>query len=262
VNIAYVSTQISRQTSYGAYLGCVELTGPNIGAHVQPGQFAMLLRPGEVSPARPRPYAYFAVLNANTIAVLVRERPETVASLLRAPIGTPVPLLGPLGTSFGASPKRVWAVAGGVGAAAFGTVMRHADPLALLRVWVGIRSQADSGIVTALAHRLRQTGAELDVSCEDGTLGRSGSVVDSLISALKTPGVVLPDVIYACGPEAMLQAVAALAKTYNIACQVSLGVAMDCGVGTCGSCRHTDMHGHSRLACVQGPIYPADQLYP
>lgn len=261
MSASYVPTRIVARTLYSPTLGWLELQGTDIGAQVAPGQFAMVVRPGDAADLRPRPFAYFSVRDAHTIRLLVRERPGATASLLTAPLGTVVPLLGPLGTAFGPPPACLWAVAGGVGAAAFGALVPHSRRPGALRVLVGIRNASDAGIIQALTEQMTPVGAEIAVSCEDGSVGRAGGVIDGLVAALADPSQAKPDAIYACGPDAMLRAVARLAADHHIACRVSVGVAMDCGVGTCGSCQHQDVAGNTLRACVDGPVYPAARLY-
>ena len=79
-------------------------------------------------------------------------------------------------------------------------------------------------------------------------------------------------VIYACGPEGMLKAVAEIAARRGIACQVCVERAMACGLGTCQSCvikqKKTDpaappLAGSDwcyRLACTDGPVFEAETL--
>ena len=82
----------------------------------------------------------------------------------------------------------------------------------------------------------------------------------------------LQPVIYTCGPEPMMKRVADIALQRNIPCQIAVERAMACGMGTCQSCcirvRKPDpakppLPGKDwcyRLACIDGPIFTADQL--
>jgi len=71
--------------------------------------------------------------------------------------------------------------------------------------------------------------------------------------------------IFACGPEPMLKAVAALAKKYQLACQLSLEEHMACAVGGCAGCtvKITDTHGQAQMkrVCVDGPVFDAYSVY-
>jgi dihydroorotate dehydrogenase electron transfer subunit len=71
--------------------------------------------------------------------------------------------------------------------------------------------------------------------------------------------------IFACGPHPMLEAVATLARDYDLPCQVSLEEFMACGVGGCAGCvvEVTDDSGSSmKRVCVDGPVFEAAQIFP
>ena len=66
--------------------------------------------------------------------------------------------------------------------------------------------------------------------------------------------------LYACGPHPMLAATAALAREYELPCQVSLEEFMACGVGGCAGCtvRITTPQGPAmKRVCVDGPVFDA-----
>jgi dihydroorotate dehydrogenase electron transfer subunit len=70
--------------------------------------------------------------------------------------------------------------------------------------------------------------------------------------------------IFACGPHPMLEAVAALAKEYDLPCQVSLEEFMACGVGGCAGCvvEVTTPEGPvMKRVCVDGPVFDARQVF-
>jgi len=72
-------------------------------------------------------------------------------------------------------------------------------------------------------------------------------------------------VIYSCGPTPMLKAVAALAKEFNLPCQVSLEEYMACAVGGCAGCvvKVTTEEGEvMKRVCVDGPIFDAETVFP
>ena len=85
-----------------------------------------------------------------------------------------------------------------------------------------------------------------------------------LAAALASRSASRPVVIYACGPEPMLQAVAALAARHGCACEVATERQMGCGMGGCYSCvvRVRTADGGSRYArsCVEGPVFNAADI--
>ena len=63
--------------------------------------------------------------------------------------------------------------------------------------------------------------------------------------------------LFACGPTAMLRAVAALAIRQHLPCEVSLEGAMACGIGICQGCP-VELAGEEKkyaLMCKDGPTF-------
>lgn len=71
--------------------------------------------------------------------------------------------------------------------------------------------------------------------------------------------------IFACGPTPMLAACAALARDFDLPCQVSLEEHMACAVGGCAGCTvlvQTPAGPAMRRVCVDGPVFDALQVFP
>ncbi|MBW8869014.1 MAG: hypothetical protein JF610_17075 [Acidobacteria bacterium] len=69
--------------------------------------------------------------------------------------------------------------------------------------------------------------------------------------------------IYACGPEAMLAAVAKLAAAHGRPSQVSVERVMGCGLGGCYSCVIRVKSGgssHYVRSCISGPTFRGDEI--
>ena len=70
--------------------------------------------------------------------------------------------------------------------------------------------------------------------------------------------------IFSCGPTPMLAASAALARRYDVPCQVSLEEFMACAVGGCAGCtvqvRTPDGPAMKRV-CVDGPVFDAYTVF-
>jgi dihydroorotate dehydrogenase electron transfer subunit len=71
--------------------------------------------------------------------------------------------------------------------------------------------------------------------------------------------------IFSCGPTPMLEAVAALAREFDLPCQVSLEEFMACAVGGCAGCtvlvQTADGPAMNRV-CVDGPVFDAAAVFP
>ncbi|TDJ47537.1 MAG: dihydroorotate dehydrogenase electron transfer subunit [Gammaproteobacteria bacterium] len=71
--------------------------------------------------------------------------------------------------------------------------------------------------------------------------------------------------LYACGPEPMLAAVAMLAAQFAVPSQLCLEEFMACGVGGCAGCAvevQTPDGPAMKRVCVDGPVFAGDTVYP
>jgi dihydroorotate dehydrogenase electron transfer subunit len=70
--------------------------------------------------------------------------------------------------------------------------------------------------------------------------------------------------VYACGPHPMLSACAALARDFDLPCQVSLEEYMACAVGGCAGCVvkiETENGPAMKRVCVDGPVFEASTVF-
>jgi len=114
------------------------------------------------------------------------------------------------------------------------------------------------------------------ISTDDGSYGFKGYVTQALEKYLDAWITDNADrnrtIIYTCGPEIMMKTVAAIALRRSIACQICVERAMACGMGTCQSCclkvkkddpalpPQAGKDWCYRLACTDGPVFPAEKL--
>ena len=210
--------------------------------------------------------------------------------------GDTVSLLGPLGNRFGLPPAGGIAllVGGGVGippmlylaeaiardladpsmarprraVAFFGATTRDLLPVTLTD---DAPRPADDSIQPLYnVAELQNHNVPAVITTDDGSYGFRGYVTAALERYLDAHLTDNADrnrtVIYTCGPEPMMKAVAAIAMRRNIACQVAVERAMACGMGTCQSCvirvRAEDKPDGWRyaLACTDGPVFTAAEL--
>lgn len=171
-------------------------------------------------------------------------------------------VLGPLGHGFTppAERERVLLVGGGYGVAPFALFSRGLKlDRAAFHLFYGGRSEAELPLVQQLEHR----GIPLTLSTDDGTRGEKGRVTAPLLSALDAERGKAR--LYACGPEAMMHAVARIAEERNIPCEVSLDPWMGCGLGTCLGCvvkiqEPGEAKARNRPACTEGPVFDSRRV--
>ncbi len=237
----------------GKGLARVDLVGEGIGAGVLPGNFAMVQAPGRPDCILFRPYSYFRVPDENTVSLLIRDVGKGSHALVSAPVGDPVEILGPLGNTFPMEgPAKVWAVAGGVGAAPFGMMPHHPN----LTVLFGSRTSADAGFGRAL----EDAGVSVELATDDGSAGFHGTTVELLRQKLEAGE--RPEGIFTCGPTPMMAAATTVAAEFEIPCWASLEERMGCGIGICRGCVQRDVDGNLICLCVDGPVYDARRIFP
>jgi dihydroorotate dehydrogenase electron transfer subunit len=99
------------------------------------------------------------------------------------------------------------------------------------------------------------------VTTDDGSAGSRGRVSDVLPGVLDKSSA---DVVYACGPMAMLRAVSDLAAARGIPCQVAVEESMACGIGVCMTCVLPVVgdDGLTRMvrSCLEGPVFAGDRV--
>jgi len=94
--------------------------------------------------------------------------------------------------------------------------------------------------------RFAALGIDARVTTDDGSLGRPGLATDAARDLLARGDY---RALYACGPEAMLEALDRLSTTCKLPAQLSYERNMRCGFGVCGTCARGGW-----LVCRDGPV--------
>ena len=243
------------------------LSAAEVGARTTPGQFVMV-RPSDMADTLlRRPFSVFEILRdtrgtPTAITLLNKRAGRTTNRLYEAEPGDRIACLGPLGTPYTlvAAPQEAWMVAGGVGLAPFATLaeslVARGTPTAL---FYGARSAQELFYLDFFEH----LGVPLTLTTEDGSQGESGRVTVPLDRALasRAPRTTM---VYACGPEPMLAAVAEVARRHGQPCEVSVERTMGCGLGGCYSCVVKVKHGaaapHFVRSCLAGPVFDGAEI--
>jgi len=203
-----------------------------------PGQFFMLrAEPAPADAYLPRAVSA-AWVGDGEIAFLLDVRGPGTRALAAA--GT-VSVLGPLGRGFDLAPGPAILVGGGIGAAILPWLRRRLAPLGDVRTVLGFRSEAH-----AVCAGLVDPDATVVL---DPVL-----VTDPLARLLPADATV-----YACGPDRMLEAVAALCAEHDVPCQLAMEAAMACGFGACYGCA-VRIDGTWKRLCIEGPVVEAARV--
>jgi len=255
----------------------IRLRCPQIARRVVPGQFLMLRLLGGEDPLLGRPLAlYDTVLDESGepigIDVVYLVIGKMTRLLAQLPAGDELAIWGPLGNGFCPKPaEHLIMVAGGIGQTpfmalareylgnrSFGDPVREVPPSPKVTLCYGARSQEYLAGVEDFA----ALGVDVRISTDDGSAGHHGFVTDVLKDVLDETSESCR--IVSCGPEKMMEAVAELATSRDIPCQVSLETPMACGIGICFTCvakvRDADGEWDYKRTCVEGPVFDAEKI--
>lgn len=226
----------------------------------------MLRIPAVTSPLLPRPYAvldYKVTRGQCRFSVLYRVVGRQTELLLRLRKGDRVEAIGPLGKGLArdtfAGCRGIDFVAGGVGLAGVFLGMKLFAAKSK-RLFYGARSAEE----IVLRSWIRKRGLRTFVSTDDGSLGFRGSVVDCYRRFCEKTGFD-GRAVFACGPSAMLKAIAMFCLRRGIPCYLSLEERMACGMGLCLGCM-VRLRGEGGEAgplvtsCREGPVFRATDV--
>jgi dihydroorotate dehydrogenase electron transfer subunit len=191
-------------------------------------------------------------------------------------------IIGPLGNGFSmpANKQLALLVVGGMGAPPIRCLakrLRAEYPEMKAIAFVGARNvdalpfEGDlediSSEVGPFIPAFAKYGIPSAVATDDGSAGHWGFITDRLTRWLDEEKGWSPagTIVYACGPEPMLAAVARVAAERGIDCQVSMERRMACGIGLCQSCAvECRVEGSQetvyKLCCQDGPVFDARQV--
>jgi dihydroorotate dehydrogenase electron transfer subunit len=232
----------------------LKILAPKIAREAKPGNFVMVRVSPSFDPLLRRPlgilqseppyiWLYFQVNGRGT--ALLGERQA----------GDGLDILGPLGNSFPELPgQKVLLIAGGRGIVPlFNYAKMYAGKQPLILLYGG-RSAADLHLLEEIN---AMPFAKVFIFSEDGSVGHKGLLTAGLeeIIAAQRPAATM-----ACGPEAMLGALAARLKAKGLENYASLEALMGCGFGVCHGCAVGAVDGRYRRVCDEGPVFPLQEI--
>ena len=271
--------EILLHDSYPGDQYVLRVHAPECAARALPGSFAHL----QCDPALPmrRPLSIMrADTGAGWVEFLYKDVGTGTHALTRHRPGTAINMIGPIGMPFvtDRSRPRTLLLGGGVGIPPMVFLAdrlrsdQHWQPVVLMGSEVPFPFTArpsrfllpgmpdaviaamplleDWGIPSRLASQQGYPG------CYEGYItGLARHWLDALSAAEHAEVGV-----FACGPHPMLAATAALAREYDLPCQVSLEEFMACAVGGCAGCTveiNTPAGPAMKRVCVDGPVFDA-----
>jgi dihydroorotate dehydrogenase electron transfer subunit len=231
----------------------LELEGNNITSDFKAGQFIQLRVDGSPETFLRRPISIYDVdKDHNTFRLLIQIAGQGTLKLSELKKGDTLNLVYPLGNSFSdpMTGERVLLAGGGVGIAPLLLMGRQLKSAGFSPDWLlGFRNRERLPDLTD--YRLL---GDVHITTEDGSEGEKGYVTDH--SVLKSRKY---DMVYCCGPDPMMKAVAAWCRNNGVKCEVSLENLMACGFGICLCCIAETVRGNL-CTCTEGPVFNINDL--
>jgi dihydroorotate dehydrogenase electron transfer subunit len=246
-------------TSWGDYR-LLTIESPAVGGEARPGQFVMVKVSDAPFPLLRRP---FSVHNASVIGIelFFKVAGRGTEILARKKADDVIDILGPLGKGYTVNReiegKKACLVGGGRGIAPLYFLGRELKAFgAEVTVLYGGRCRLD----IPLTDKFKAAGLALLCATDDGSFGFEGLVSELLGRQLdRSPA----DILYVCGPDPMMEAVAGLALARGIPVEFSLESMMGCGIGACWGCvkrvRTEDGEGWVKI-CEEGPVFRGERI--
>ena len=282
--VALEDAEIMDHQAFAGQQFILRVRAPNAARRATPGTFAHI----SVDPAVPlrRP---LSIMRANAsegwLEFLYKPKGHGLDKLSARRSGEVLSVLAPIGRGFApdASRPKLLALGGGVGIPPmiFLADQFRARPEFKMLVLMGSEVPFPFELVES---RLEVAGASADATRAVALLERWG-VPSRLASNAGLPGChrgyvtdlarawlksltakARADVqVLACGPTPMLEAVAKLAREFDLPCQLALEEFMACGIGGCAGCNvllQTADGPAMKRVCVDGPVFDAREVYP
>lgn len=280
--------EILSHTAFEGDQYIMRVHAPKIAANARPGSFAHIT----VHPLRPmrRPISIMRVnKEQGWVDFLYKKLGEGTALLAERQVGELVNIMGPIGKAFEIKPerKRPLLIGGGVGMPPMIYIAEACkqlneqdkggyDAFVILgsEVPFPFTTQPSEIMVPGMPDGVIASMPLLDewnIASRLASLQGYAGTFDGYVTDLARHYLnALTDEqrneveIYSCGPHPMLEAVAKLAKEFDLPCQVSLEEFMACAVGGCAGCVvevQTDQGPAMKRVCVDGPVFDAYTVF-
>ena len=242
----------------GAYHQLIFSVG-DIVRHCRPGNFIAIQVGGDSSRMVLR--RAFAISRTSesaqfggTVELIVAPHGSGSKWLCSLSEGAEVDVVTPLGKAFGipTEPVNALLIGGGYGSA---PLFGLADLLKSRGCKVDMVLGASVGSKIYAPMEGKRSVNSLKIFTEDGSMGEIGRVTSQLAEIIAERGV---EIIYSCGPMAMLKAITDIATTLGVMHQASVEESMACGIGICMTCvlpvRGDDGNISMKRSCIDGPV--------
>lgn len=253
-----VDATIISNKRVGAYHQIILSVGEAV-RHCKPGNFIAIQVGGDSSRMVLR--RAFAISRTSesaqfggTVELIVAPHGSGSKWLCSQSEGSEVNVITPLGRAFGipTEPANALLIGGGYGSA---PLFGLADLLKSRGCKVDMVLGASNGSKIYAPMEGKRSVNSLKIFTEDGSMGESGRVTSQLESIIAEREI---EIIYSCGPMAMLKAITEIADLHGVIHQASVEESMACGIGICMTCvlpvKGDDGAISMKRSCIDGPV--------
>lgn len=229
------------------------LSGSEAIRDIRPGNFGEIRVDNQPDVFLRRPFSYLDYNKEDkTVSFFIKAIGKGTHKLGTLEAGDTVNVIHPLGNAFSIPQnKKVLITGGGSGIAPYIMLGRELKAAGNeVHILTGGRTAED----ILFTEEFEKYG-KVYCTTEDGSLGEKGLLTQHSIFQ----GEFDFDMIYTCGPEGMMQAVAGIAKERSIECEASLENLMACGFGACLCCIQETEKGNL-CVCTDGPVFNIKEL--
>ncbi|MEX2324528.1 MAG: dihydroorotate dehydrogenase electron transfer subunit [Nitriliruptoraceae bacterium] len=251
-----VDAEVLLRRREGAYW-LLSFAAPQIALRARPGQF-LNIAVGAPGTLLRRPFSIARVSRqgaaAGTIDVVFDAHGPGTEWLTHVELHDFIDVIGPLGNGFPLPQRKVSCllVGGGYGAAPLFYLARELTDRQF-RVDMIVGAATGDRLLSPLETKSLSVTASF--TTEDGSYGHRGRVTDVMDDVISSTNT---GVVYACGPNPMLNAVSRVCAERGIPVQVAVEERMACGIGVCFTCtmpmRAKDGTIRMRRTCIDGPV--------
>lgn len=255
---AQVTATVISNKRVGAYHQIILSVG-EVVRHCRPGNFIAIQVGGDSSRMVLRRAFAISRTSENaqfggTVELIVAPHGTGSKWLCAQGEGSELDVVTPLGKSFGVptEPANALLIGGGYGSA---PLFGLADLLKSRGCRVDMVLGASNGSKIYAPMEGKRSVNSLKIFTEDGSMGESGRVTSQLASIIEEREV---EIIYSCGPMAMLKAITEIADHHGVIHQASVEEAMACGIGICMTCvlpvKDSEGNISMKRSCIDGPV--------
>jgi dihydroorotate dehydrogenase electron transfer subunit len=212
-----------------------------------PGQFANI-RTGNTDPLLRRPFSIFDH-NDNIIEIVFKIVGKGTIILKNIPEPCYLDVIAPLGKGFSIpEEKKALLIGGGAGNA---PLYYLAKKLRANNNKVHYLYASRSKEYIFKENEYKSVSDKFHIITDNGSHGQKGLAVDAALELANSDRF---DIVYTCGPAAMMVGITDIFKKMNVPIEVSLENYFGCGIGLCFGCTIETTEGIKR-ACVDGPAF-------